>query len=83
MAHGLEQRDGQVTFALRGAPAWHGLAEKIFGEDDAVNTQEMLDSALLSRWNVRLENIPLPDVPPTRYLFTRNPDKSKLDLLTL
>ena len=61
MAHGLEERDGQVTFALRGAPAWHGLAEKIFGEDDSVNTQQMLDSALLSRWNVRLENIPLPD----------------------
>ena len=61
MAHNLEERNGQVTFALRGAPAWHGLAERIFGEDDNVTTAEMLDSALLSRWNVRLENIILPD----------------------
>jgi uncharacterized Fe-S cluster-containing radical SAM superfamily protein len=29
------------------------------------------------------QNIPLPDTPPARYLFSRNPDKSKLDLLTL
>jgi hypothetical protein len=29
------------------------------------------------------QNIPLPDTPPARYLFNRNPDKSKLDLLNL
>jgi MoaA/NifB/PqqE/SkfB family radical SAM enzyme len=29
------------------------------------------------------QNIPLPDTPPNRYLFSRNPDKLSLDLLNL
>ena len=29
------------------------------------------------------KNIKLPDSPPTRYLFDRNPSKDKLDLLKL
>lgn len=61
MSHDLEVRDGKTAFALRGAPAWHGLANHTFGEDDHVTTQQMLDGALLSRWNVRLEDIALPD----------------------
>lgn len=61
MSHDLEERDGQVTFALRGAPAWHGLANTTFGEDDHVTTAEMLNAALLSNWNVRLEEWETPE----------------------
>ena len=54
MAHGLEQIDGTVSFALRGAPAWHGLANRVFGDDEDVSTSQMLDAALLSNWDVRM-----------------------------
>jgi phage/plasmid-like protein (TIGR03299 family) len=58
---GLEKKNGQVAFALRGAPAWHNLAERTFGEEEHVSTQQMLDGALLSGWDVRLEEVPVPD----------------------
>ena len=61
MAHDLEQRDGRVTFALRGKPAWHGLTNHTFEEDAHVSTKSMLDESLLSNWNVRLEDVALPD----------------------
>ena len=55
MAHALEIADnGQVAFALRGAPAWHNLADHIFGEDEIVTTDQMLNAAHLAGWNVRL-----------------------------
>ncbi len=54
MAHNLETENGQVAFALRGAPAWHNLANRIFTQDEDVTTQMMLDEAKLSNWNVRL-----------------------------
>jgi phage/plasmid-like protein (TIGR03299 family) len=58
MAHGLEISDeGDVAFALRGDPAWHGLASHIFDADEVVTTTEMLDAAHLSDWNVRLESV--------------------------
>jgi phage/plasmid-like protein (TIGR03299 family) len=59
MAHNLETANGEVAFALRGAPAWHNLANRIFGADEEVTTQLMLDEAKLSNWNVRLS--PLTD----------------------
>ena len=34
MAHNLEENNGQVAFALRGKPAWHNLANKIFGDEE-------------------------------------------------
>ena len=54
MAHNLEIENGEVAFALRGAPAWHNLANRIFSQDEEVTTQLMLDEAKLSNWNVRL-----------------------------
>ena len=55
MAHDLEIADnGQVAFALRGAPAWHNLADHIFGEDEIVTTDQMLEAAHLNGWDVRL-----------------------------
>ena len=59
MAHNLEIENGEVAFALRGAPAWHNLANRIFTKDEEVTTQTMLDEAKLSNWNVRLS--PLTD----------------------
>lgn len=57
MAHNLETHNGEVAFALRGAPAWHGLANHIFSEDETVTTSSMLSQAKLSNWNVRLSPV--------------------------
>ena len=59
MAHNLETNGNDVAFALRGKPAWHNLANRIFNLDEDVTTQMMLDEAKLSNWNVRLS--PLTD----------------------
>ena len=60
MAHALEQENGQVAFALRGEPAWHGLANATFSADEKVSTKDMLDGAKLSNWNVTLEPVIYP-----------------------
>ena len=57
MAHNLETNGDEVAFALRGTPAWHNLANRIFSQDEDVSTQTMLDEAKLSNWNVRLSPI--------------------------
>jgi phage/plasmid-like protein (TIGR03299 family) len=57
MAHNLEEQDGQVAFALRGKPAWHNLANRIFSQDENVTTATMLEEAKLANWNVRLSNV--------------------------
>ena len=59
--HDLEVNGEQVAFALRGEPAWHKLANVTFDQDEHVTTAQMLDSALLSGWDVRLEPVQLPD----------------------
>lgn len=59
MAHLLEEgKNGEVSFASLREPAWHGLGT-VF--QDEVTTSEMLDLAHLSNWNVRLEDVILPD----------------------
>jgi len=57
MAHNLEIENGEVAFALRGAPAWHNLANRIFSADEEVTTSLMLEEAKLANWNVRLSPI--------------------------
>lgn len=57
MAHDLETKDGEVAFALRGAPAWHNLANRIFNQDEIVDTQTMMAESKTNNWNVRLESI--------------------------
>lgn len=47
---------GQVAFASREVPAWHLLGTVFEGE---VTTQQMLDLAHLSGWNVRLADLAL------------------------
>jgi len=59
MAHELEvSATGEATFASFREPAWHKLGT-VFNEE--VTTQEMLKLANLNDWNVRLEDIPMPE----------------------
>ena len=87
MAHNLETENGEVAFALRGAPAWHNLANRIFSKDEEVTTQLMLDEAKLSNWNVRLS--PLTehiseewnDVSQAQLVLRTNPFNQNTDVL--
>ncbi len=85
MAHALEMQDGQVAFALRGAPAWHGLANVLFDKDEHINTSTMLDSAKLSNWNIQLEEIQNPadyrSHKSSYYVTRTNPFDSGTDIL--
>ena len=85
MAHALEMQDGEVAFALRGAPAWHNLANVLFDKDEHINTQTMLDSAKLSNWNVRLEEIENPEGyrshKSAHRVIRTNPFDSGIDIL--
>ena len=60
MAHELEidSVTGKATFASLREPAWHGLGT-VFEEE--VSTSKMLELASLDNWNVRLEEVPLPE----------------------
>jgi phage/plasmid-like protein (TIGR03299 family) len=87
MAHNLEEQDGQVAFALRGKPAWHNLANRIFNQDEDVNTATMLEEAKLSNWDVRLS--PLTDhiseswndVSDAHLVLRTNPFNQETDVL--
>jgi len=62
MAHELEiGNNGEVAFALRGAPAWHKLQNVTLAEDAKISTSEMLSLAHLDNWNVRLEPVVMPE----------------------
>lgn len=61
MAHALEQSaTGETAFALRGEPAWHKLGQ-VFDKEQHITTAEMLEMAHLNDWNVRLEELSVPD----------------------
>ena len=87
MAHNLEMENGEVAFALRGAPAWHNLANRIFTQDEEVTTQSMLEEAKLANWNVRLspitEHIPESwnDVCTASLVIRDNPFNKGVDVL--
>lgn len=87
MSHNLEIQDGQVAFALRGNPAWHGLANVLFDENQIVKTNEMLDAAKLSNWDIQLEDIVVPDgyrYDNQNYFVTRkNPFDGGKDVLAI
>ena len=85
MAHELEinEETGEATFASLRQPAWHNLGT-VFQEE--VNTKQMLELAHLDNWNVRLEDVAIPEnfESDKSYSFvTRtNPfDKTKNDVL--
>lgn len=89
MAHNLEELNGEVAFALRGAPAWHNLANRIFSEDEEVSTQLMLDEAKLSNWDVRLspvaEHTPenWRDSSGAQFVLRNNPFDGGTDVLSV
>lgn len=60
MAHELEinEATGEASFASLRQPAWHNLGT-VF--TDEVNTAEMLSLAHLDNWNVRLEDVAIPN----------------------
>ena len=87
MAHNLETNGNDVAFALRGKPAWHNLANRIFNQDEDVTTQTMLGEAKLANWNVRLS--PLTDhiseswndVSDAHLVLRTNPFNQETDVL--
>ena len=89
MAHNLETNGNDVAFALRGTPAWHNLANRIFTQDESVSTQLMLDEAKLSNWNVSLS--PVADYIPAdwndtsgaQYVTRTNPFNGGTDVLSV
>ena len=61
MSHALEiGNNGEVAFAVRGEPAWHKLG-MVFDKDQTITTSEMLEMASLNNWNVRLEDLTVPE----------------------
>jgi phage/plasmid-like protein (TIGR03299 family) len=84
MAHEIEiGANGEAAFASLRQPAWHNLGT-VFEEQ--VNTAEMLKLAHLDNWNVRLEDVAIPETfeSDKNYSFvTRtNPfDNTKNDVL--
>jgi phage/plasmid-like protein (TIGR03299 family) len=82
MAHDLEQQNGETSFASFREPAWHGLGT-VFTEE--VNTSEMLSLAKLNNWNVKLEDMIIPDgyrKASNSFMVTRtNPYDNGTDIL--
>ena len=80
MAHELES---DKSFASFREPAWHGLGT-VFTEE--VSTREMLELANLHDWNVRLEEVEIPEGfnsdKTYNYVARTNPfDRNQTDIL--
>ena len=84
MAHNLERSiDGfETAFASRQQPAWHGLGTVFEGD---LTTPEMLKLAHLNDWDVRLEQVEVPEGYRTtsdEYRIIRtNPFDQGIDIL--
>jgi phage/plasmid-like protein (TIGR03299 family) len=82
MAHNLEIINGQASFASRRVPAWHSLGT-VFQND--VTTSEMLELANLDNWNVRVEDIPMPEgytsENPSFWVVRNHPSDGHSDVL--
>ena len=83
MAHELESQNGVASFASFREPAWHGLGT-VF--TDEKTTSQMLETANLNNWNVRLEELEIPSALTSdknyQYVVRTNPtDKSQTDVL--
>jgi len=83
MAHELETANGEATFASFREPAWHGLGT-VFNEE--VSTAKMLKLANLDNWNVRLEEVEIPEGMSSdrtyNYVARTNPfNKKQTDIL--
>ena len=83
MAHDIETQNGKESFASFREPAWHGLGT-VFTEEKS--TLEMLETANLNGWNVRLEDMITPSHLTSdknyQYVLRTNPtDNSQTDIL--
>jgi phage/plasmid-like protein (TIGR03299 family) len=83
MSHEIETQNGVASFASFREPAWHGLGT-VFTEEKT--TSEMLAAANLDNWNVRLEDVIIPDSLTSdksyQYVIRTNPtDKTQTDVL--
>ena len=83
MAHDIETQNGKASFASFREPAWHNLGT-VFTEEKT--TAEMLEAASLNKWNVRLEEMPIPSHLTSdkdyQYVVRTNPtDNSQTDVL--
>lgn len=58
MSDYIETYEDQAAFASLRVPAWHGLGTVL---EDEVDTKGMLDVAHLSNWNVRVEEVEVPE----------------------
>jgi phage/plasmid-like protein (TIGR03299 family) len=69
-AHKSEIENGSATLAvnLRTQPAWHSFANKVFQGEEVVTTSQMLESANLANWNVKLE--PVSTFTPESYRYS-------------
>ena len=72
LAHSKEIEDNSVSFALvdsRSNPAWHSAANHVWNSDENQPTiSELMDSAKLANWNVRLESVA--DLAPKHNFIT-------------
>jgi phage/plasmid-like protein (TIGR03299 family) len=72
LAHSKEIEDNSVSFALvdsRSNPAWHSAANHVWNSDEKQPTiSELMDSAKLANWNVRLESVA--DLAPKHNFIT-------------
>ena len=74
LAHAKEIADNSVSFALvnsRSNPAWHSAANHVWNTDEEQPTvKQIMDSAHLSNWNVRLE--PVSELAPNHNFLTES-----------
>ena len=72
LAHSKEIEDNSVSFALvdsRSNPAWLSAANHVWNSDEKQPTiSELMDSAKLANWNVRLESVA--DLAPKHNFIT-------------
>ena len=84
MAHNLEMVNGQASFVSLREPAWHHLGTVV---SDEMTTKQVMDYANLSNWNVRLEDVILPDgytATKNAFMVVRNhPEDSHPDVLSI
>lgn len=83
MAHALEIINGQASFASFREPAWHSLGT-VF-DHEVTSASEMLELANLDGWNVRVEDIPMPDnystMNPSFWVVRNHPADGHSDVL--
>lgn len=84
MAHALEIINGQASFASFREVAWHSLGT-VF-DHEVTSATEMLELANLANWNVRLEQIQIPEgyttaITPSYNVVRDHPSDGHPDIL--